>query len=261
LILTAGCDRTPRDMVRVPAGEFLMGTDLVDEEGEAVSLGFPYPWYEDEHPVRRLYLESFDIDITEVTHAAYAEFVKATGHALPDPWRAGGGVPADRAQHPVTHVSWYDANDYCRWRGKRLPTEEEWEKAARGPEGFSYPWGNEFDPARANLSRGPFLFGDTQPVGTRTDGESPYGAKDMIGNVWEWTDSWYLPYPGNPARHEPFGMRYRVTRGLSYIGVGHHPPEVYMKAVAVTARASYRSYDFPTSRVADVGFRCAKSAR
>lgn len=249
----------PSDMVRVPGGEFIMGTDEVDEEQMALALGLPNPWYEDEHPARRVHLPSFYIDRFEVTHAHYEKFVRETGHPHPPDW-AGGRYAPRRANYPVAHVSWYDARDYCLWRGKRLPTEAEWEKAARGPDGRKYPWGNRFDPNRANVARKAEMYGSTAPVGQYEDGRSPYGAYDMIGNVWEWTDSYYKPYPSSAADNEYFGEEYRINRGLSFVAVGHYPSRLYLKVASVVARASFRSFDVPEARLLDVGFRCAVSA-
>jgi formylglycine-generating enzyme required for sulfatase activity len=256
----SACQNKPGDMVRVPAGEFLMGTDDVDAENEALDFGLPHPWYEDEHPLHRVNLPSFFIDATEVTNDLYKKFVEATRHPLPDDW-ANGTYPGGKAKFPVAYVNWFDADAYCRWAGKRLPTEEEWEKAARGPDSLKYPWGNLFGSAPANIAKGPVMVASAVAVGQYEGGKSPYGAYDMIGNVWEWTDSWYRPYPGNDSRNENFGRVFRSTRGLSFMGVGHYPGETYTKVASIIARASFRSYDYPNSRLTDLGFRCARSVR
>lgn len=260
LLGLSACQKKPGDMVRVPAGEFLMGTDDVDAENEALEYGLPHPWYEDEHPLHRVNLPSFFIDAYEVTNERYKKFVEATRHPLPDDW-TNGTYPAGKEKFPVAYVNWFDADAYCRWAGKRLPTEEEWEKAARGPDSLKYPWGNFFGAAPANIAKGPVMAAASVAVGQYEGGKSPYGAYDMIGNVWEWTDSWYLPYPGNEARNENFGRVFRSTRGLSFMGVGHYPGEAYTKVASIIARASFRSYDFPNSRLTDLGFRCARSVR
>lgn len=260
LIGLSACEKTPGDMVRVPAGEFLMGTDDVDADNKALDHGLPHPWYEDEHPLHRVNLPSFFMDVTEVTYEQYKKFADATRHPLPEDWTSGT-YPAGRARFPVAYVNWFDAEAYCRWAGKRLPTEEEWEKAARGPDSLKYPWGNFFAPAPANVAKGAVMIASSVAVGQYKDGKSPYGAYDMIGNVWEWTDSWYRAYPGNNARNENFGQVFRVTRGLSFMGVGHYSGEAYTEVASIIARASFRSYDFPTSRLTDLGFRCARSVR
>lgn len=245
-------------MAWIPPGEFIMGTDEVDEEHEALQLGFPRPWFEDERPLRKASLDGFYIDLYEVTRQEYEEFASATGRPLPDRWTDLRDAPEQR-NHPVTDVDWYDADDFCRWAGKRLPTEEEWEKAARGPDGLKYPWGNRFDLRRAQLSPGADILLETAPVGSYPAGVSPYGVYDMIGNVWEWTGSWYLPYPQSPFRSKDFGMKYRAVRGLSYHSLGHYPDGAYERVVEIYARAGARAYDPPTERLEDLGFRCAKS--
>jgi formylglycine-generating enzyme required for sulfatase activity len=249
----------PPGMVLIPAGPFLMGTDDVDTDQEALSVGFPHPWYEDEHPLRTIDLPAFYIGQYEVTNDDYQEFVTA-GYRAPPDW-VKGAFPQGRAAFPVVYVSWYEAMDYCHWRQMRLPTEAEWEKAARGPKGLKYPWGETFDPARANIATGPSLAGSTRAVGQYDAGKSPYGVYDMIGNVWEWTDSWYQPYSGNRAVNENFGTTYRVNRGLSFMSIGHIPADQALQVESIIARASFRSYDYPSSHVADVGFRCAKSLK
>lgn len=246
-------------MVRVPAGEFLMGTDEVDRESLGVEMGLPVPFYEDENPLHRVSLPAFLIDRYEVTNRKYKKFVDAVDRRVPDNWQ-NKTYPPGQENFPVTFVNWFDANDYCRWEGKRLPTEEEWEKAARGTNGRKYPWGNNFSPDHAHIAAGSAMFGSAIEVGIHESGKSPYGVYDMIGNVWEWTHSWYLPYEGNKSSRKEFGRVFRVTRGLSFMSVGHYDRETYNKAAAVIARTSFRSFDDPSSRLADVGFRCAKAA-
>ena len=260
LLLMIGCQKTPPGMARVPSGSFLMGTDEVDENQEALEVGFPHPWYEDEHPLHRLDLPAFYIDQYEVANAQYKKFIDETRRHPPQGW-INRTYPEAQENHPVVFVNWYEADAYCRWLGKRLPTEAEWEKAARGSQGQKYPWGNSLDPNLANIAGGAVMFASSSPVGQHEAGKSPYGAYDMIGNVWEWTDSWYEPYPGNRAQNENFGQKLRVTRGLSFMSVGHFMEEDYLKVASIVARASFRSYDFPTSRLADVGFRCAQSTK
>lgn len=158
-LFVAGTDGRP--MVLVPEGEFLCGPDRV-----------------------KISLPAFYIDRFPVTNADYKRFVQATRHEEPAHWRRGTW-PEGKADHPVVQASWESAAAYARWAGKRLPTEEEWEKAARGTDGRLYPWGNAFDPAKCNSSEGGIW--DTTPVGKYSPaGDSPYGAADMAGNVWEW---------------------------------------------------------------------------
>ena len=258
LVSLASCSGRS-DTVTVPAGEFLMGSDREDIRREGLRYGFPTPWFEDERPARKVNLPAFEIDRHEVTAKEYRRFTEATRHRTPSGW-LNGTYPSGTGDYPVVDVDWYEASDYCRWAGKRLPTEEEWEKAARGTDGRLYPWGNVFDPAHANIAPDPAISGRPVPVGGYPSGKSPYGVDDMIGNVWEWTDSWYLPYPGNGQYNPNFGMKQRVVRGLSFNPVGHYPKEVYAKVLAVFARASARSYEPPSVLLEDLGFRCAKSA-
>jgi len=139
-------------------------------------------------------LHGYFIDKYPVTNEQYAEFIQETDYFSPEEW-IDGKYPDHKARHPVTGVSWDDARQYCQWRSKktghqvRLPTEQEWEKAARGPYGFNYPWGNKLDVQRCNIGQGPS--GDTNRVDTYPQGISPYHCWDMCGNVWEWTDTWF----------------------------------------------------------------------
>jgi formylglycine-generating enzyme required for sulfatase activity len=257
-LTSGGCATVPKGMVRVPAGPFVMGTAQVDEDQDAVSLGLPEPWFADERPARTVTLPTFYIDRTEVTNRAYGTYIAAHPEAsAPDDW-SRRQVPPGKEDHPVAYVTWHHADHFCRWLEKRLPTEAEWEKAARGPDGLAYPWGNAFDRRKANVSKGPFDRGKTQPVGSHPDGASPYGALDMIGNVWEWVEDDYGPYPGNDTGVEAFHGGFKAMRGLSFEAVGHFPPPTYGEVVAKSARAAFRGYDQPAARLRDVGFRCAK---
>ena len=249
-----GCPKSlqsPQGMVLIPAGEFIMGTDKVDTEGKAAEFGTVKPWYLDEHPKHKVRLETYFIDQHEVTNSQYKEFVEATGSRPPEDWE-GGRIPQGRETYPVTFVNWYDADRFCRWKGKRLPTEAEWEKAARGTDGRDYPWGNEFDPTKANT--GDTGIGDLAPVGQFEAGKSPYGAYDMSGNVWEWTADWYKPYPGSDYMSEAYGEKYKILRGSSWGGTGHYTlPYFY--------RTSYRFYINPEGAFPDAGFRCAQDRK
>ena len=237
-------------MVLVPAGEFLMGSDAGDP---------------DERPQRCVYLDAFEIDRYEVTNIQYRRFLLATGRNPPQRWPEryvaflpgrdpdwhGTDFPADEATYPVAAVNWEDASAYCAWAGKRLPTEAEWEKAARGMDGRTYPWGDSWDPGRANV--GATGVGYTQPVGSYPVGASPHGVLDMAGNVWEWVadlyDRQYYAYAPNRNPMWPeSGTGERILRG----GAWDSPPD--------HVRASYRNathFFGPNHRA---GFRCARNA-
>jgi iron(II)-dependent oxidoreductase len=223
-------------MVTVPAGSFLMGNNL----------------------------DAFYIDKYEVTNGRYRAFVEHTGHRQPteadNPFFSG-------EQHPAIGVSWNDARAYCRWRGGALPSEAQWEKAARGTDGRTYPWGN----AAANGDRAvmdlggpcgrssweapptgpvPGEFCSTMPVGSKPRGGSPYGLMDMAGNVWEWCEDWYddTYYRRNPTQNPrgPGEGEFRVVRGSSW----HHLPH-YLET---SARFRFA----PDNRSTYVGFRCVQ---
>lgn len=234
-------EKDGKEMVLVPAGEFLMGS--LAGEGE-----------DDEHPQHRVYLDAFYMDKTEVTNAEYKRFVDATGYRAPDLWtwgNANGQIPVGLENHPVW-VSWEDAAAYARWAGKRLPTEAEWEKTARGTDGRTYPWGNDWDPAKANTFEVAVGQGKTTPVGNYPAGVSPYGVLDMAGNLWEWCADWYSEdyYGRSPASNPtgPVSGIDRVLRGGSCLF-----PHLY-------ARCAYRSRDNPALRKGDYGFRCCLSS-
>ncbi len=224
-------------MVLVPAGEFTMG----DNQGD-----------DDERPAHRVYLDAFSMDQYEVTVGMYAAFLKATGTAPPPDWKI-----MNQAQHekrPVVNATWADAATYCKWAGKRLPTEAEWEKAARGNDGRTYPWGND-SPTRLHAS-----FGKTKwdnhaalvPVGTFEDGKSPYGIYDLAGNVSEWVSDWYdygNYYKNSPGQNPkgPTTGDFKVIRGGSW----NSDPQFL--------RTASRYANWPTVQDDNNGFRCAKT--
>jgi formylglycine-generating enzyme required for sulfatase activity len=223
-------DRDPVDTVAVPAGDFLMGSSDPDA-------------HEDERPATPVFVAAFRIDRVEVTNARYRRCVEA---GVCTPPVAAGGTDRSSGELPVSLVSWAQAAAYCRWVGKRLPTEAEWEKAARGTDGRRYPWGDAFRPDQANVG----YTSGSSPVGGHPESASPYGALDMAGNVWEWTSSLYRPYPydGNDGREDPGARGARVNRGGSWYYTAWY------------SRASYRATaDQAYRRVADLGFRCVRS--
>jgi len=220
------------EMLFVPAGDFLMGS----RDGDP-----------DEAPPRRVTVPAFYIDKFEVTHEQYANFVNATGHRAPIDWPKGV-MPPNLAKHPVVNVTFADAEAYAKWAGKRLPTEAEWEKAARGSSGFIYPWGNS--PTGKKTASGDLAKQHTWPVGSFPDDQSPFGVMDMAGNVWEWTSSWYDVYPGNENLEIEFGKKFRVIRGGGAID--------YYGAIS-TRRCADRARSVPYGTYDALGFRCVKN--
>jgi formylglycine-generating enzyme required for sulfatase activity len=249
-------------MVRVPAGEFTLGS-LAD--------------HEDERPPRQIYLDAFDIDRYEVTNAQYRRFLLASGGRSPQHW-SDQEYPPGQMDWPVTGVSWAEAEAYCTWAGKRLPSEAEWEKACRGPEGSIYPWGDGWDAQRLNTGihlpllwpssvediwrlLGPIPAGEDYPhpasVGSYPQGASAYGVLDMAGNATEWVLDWYnwqgyqdLPERnpvglGPPWNHSVRGSAWVDTDGQQYL-------------VEDLSRCSKRNSSH-TSNDPRLGFRCARS--
>lgn len=177
---------SPVRMAVVPAGVFLMGSTLQEVQLLSAAYGYEPSWFEGELPQRQVDLPAFAIDRYPVTHAQFAAFCLATGHPPRQNWPSGL-PPAELHDHPVNFVSQADALAYAAWVGMRLPTEEEWEKAARGIDGRRFPWGNSFDPdaCRWGGDPGPGGFG-TVPVTAHPRGVSPFGVQDMVGNLAEW---------------------------------------------------------------------------
>ena len=257
-----------RSMVAIPGGEFIMGSDAGRD---------------DERPAHTVYLDAYELDRYEVTNAQYRRFLLATGGRPPRYW-TDNSYPSGQADYPVVGVSWDDADAYCRWAGKRLPTEAEWEKACRGTDGRVYPWGETWEPGRANVdaagwdfggatqdaaagtiwdaawarlslppgSRGPLL----QPVGSHLDGASPYGVLDMVGNASEWVADWYnwSDYSRLPARNPvvtgpPWN---HCLRGSAWADPAGTP--AWTQALSrCAARNSAHEVSDPR-----VGFRCAR---
>ena len=230
------------DMVLIPSGEFTMGSsdnEIVDIINKFGGKAKPV-WYKNETPKKKVFVKDFYIDKYEVANSQYKRF--KTDHV----------ISFGRDNHPAVNIKWAEADAYCRWLGNRLPTEEEWEKAARGTDGRQFPWGNDFDKAKANTAASGLggearvgsykeettasLFpGGTVPVGSLEKGVSPYGVHDMAGNVWEWTDTWYDKEKG-----------LKVLKGGSWIA----PP--------ISARSAVRLADNPFVMSNDYGFRCVK---
>jgi iron(II)-dependent oxidoreductase len=244
----------PKDhakMVFIPAGEFVMGT--TPAQVEELLRGFP-DWkregFANEQPAHVVYLDAYWIDKTEVTNAQFARFVRETGYKAEGGWQEEDG----KEQHPAVKVSWNDAVAYAQWAGKRLPTEAEWEKAARGEEGRVWPWGNVWEETRCNFRGRADGYGGTAPVGSFPQGASPYGCLNMAGNVWEWCADWYeADYYGNSPERNPAGPpsgEKRVLRGGSWII--SYPNFV---------RCAYRYSFDPRLGHGSYGFRCAKTPR
>lgn len=213
---------------------------------------------EDEKPPHAVFLDAFYIDQYEVTASRYAKFMNETGRSKPKYWDLV--QLSSQGDRPVVGVTWNDAKAYCQYYNKRLPTEAEWEKAARGTDGRIYPWGNDPPtPTRTNFNRydaswGTDLYSERlKPVGSYDAGKSPSGAYDMAGNVWEWVADWYdVNYYRNSPKQNPKGPQtggFRVLRGGSW------------GDVAVVLRASDRLRSDPPYWSTYVGFRCAKDAR
>ena len=226
--------KTSGSMAFIPAGEFVMGSN---------------ERWDDEAPEHMSSTGAFYIDLNEVTNADYKKFTNSSEKITPHHWPEGN-IPKDKENHPVVYVSWFDASEYCAWAGKRLPTEQEWEKAARGEVGLIYPWGNEWSLDKSN---NPYKHSTgTEPVGSYPDGRSPYGLYDISGNVWEWVDSYYLPHPGNPVTRAEYGKDKRVLKGGSWF-------DCLSYGCGLSAPTFNRSFFTPEVKNNSFGFRCAKT--
>lgn len=233
-------------MVYIPEGEFLMGSNE-DELAEIKKVygkrgGIEGYLFEKEKPKRKVFVKSFYIDKYEVTNAQYKKFIDATGHTPPRGWNKGK-YPTGKANNPVLYVNWHDAKAYAKWAGKRLPTEEEWEKAARGTDGRTFPWGNKYDPeltctaesVMENIEEGICNVTTGIPVGTAKGDVSPYGVHDMGGNVREWTESWFIAEKGE-----------KVVKGGSWVDL------------SPKARCASKDGVNPNGISHIIGFRCVR---
>lgn len=239
-----GKDRAP--MVEISAGSFPMGVPPGDRDGGR-----------DEYPRHEVFLDPFLIDQFEVTNGRYIEFVKSTGHRAPqnpiNPTRnlwQGDTITESLAERPVINVDWFDANAYCQWAGKRLPTEAEWEKAAKGTSDRRFPWGN-VEPTTKHLNYNQRWIGEKtlMPVGSYEAGKSPYGVYDVVGNVWEWVNDWYDAryYEKSPSKN-PTGPQEGTKKVIRGAGWQNETP---------TVRIFTRVDSDPTMRNESTGFRCA----
>ncbi|HEX7767812.1 MAG TPA: SUMF1/EgtB/PvdO family nonheme iron enzyme [Nitrospira sp.] len=243
-----GKDGAP--MVLIPEGSFPMGVPHGDRDGGR-----------DEYPRHDVFVNNFYIDKFELTNGRYLEFVKAINHRIPqNPKNAtrnlwqGDTITESLADRPVVNVDWADAQAYCQWAGKRLPTEAEWEKAAKGTADRRFPWGN-VEPTNKHLNFNQQWIGEKtlMPVGSYELGKSPFGVYDMAGNVWEWVNDWYDAkyYEKSPAKN-PTGPDSGTKRVLRGSGWQNETP---------TVRIFTRVDSDPTIRNESTGFRCAMDAR
>jgi formylglycine-generating enzyme required for sulfatase activity len=262
--------QSPKDevpgMSLVPAGEFWMGRMVSYYYDRIQWLFRPYM---DDRPVHSTYVDAFYMDKYEVTNTDYARFTEATARGKPWHW-GGGKITAGQENWPVYNVNWEDAQAYCSWAGKRLPTEAEWEKAARGGlDRKSYPWGDELTEAQ---KKDDSRYGEQSPAKKRAhyafpNGPAPVGSYpatgydlyDLVGNVWEWTADWYEReyYVLSPEKNPkgPDTGKYKVLRGGGWSTKGQNIPQKY-DLLAVHSR----NYADPTQSSNSFGFRCAKSA-
>jgi formylglycine-generating enzyme required for sulfatase activity len=234
----------PTEMITIAPGDFIMGSSEKDIEWAARTFfSESLDYYRDETPAHSVNLQAFKIDITEVTMVQYRSYMEQTGVSAP---KFMDNERFNKDRQPVVGVTWQEAADYCATVGKRLPTEAEWEKAARGVDRRYYPWGNEPDETKANVRGKKDGYRYSAPVGLDQYGASPYGIRDMAGNAWEWTADWYQPHPGNTHPNDFYGKQFRVIKGGSWF------------SNMDLARITVRGKNLPNRRHNYIGFRCAK---
>ncbi len=225
----------PGEMVKIPAGEFIMGSD-VDPMGKKKPGTYS--------PAHKVNLPDYWIDKYEVTNGEFLKFTTQSDYKVEGDWRSVYRMGME--DYPVAKVTLDDAKAYAKWAGKRLPTEAEWEKAARGEKGLDYPWGNTWESGKANTYENALR--ERVEVGKMAGDVSPYGVHDTMGNVQEWTSSAYKAYPGGPnPKHPDFKRGYNVVRGASFNLWGNDKKNPFK----IWNRGGY----FP-KYVGDIGFRC-----
>jgi len=234
-----------QDMILIPAGPFFMGSSENDIKWAAKQFhSESLDWYRDETPLHEVTLPDFKIDKFPVTVRDYERFREATGKPAP---REHDNARFNHPKQPIVALSWQEAQDYCHWVKKRLPTEQEWEKAARGTDARYYPWGNEPDALNANIRGKGDTYRYSNQVGAIPENVSPYGVMDLAGNVWEWTEDWYQPHPGNQYENDLYGKQFKVIKGGSW----HSNMDL--------ARGSVRGKALPDQIKNYIGFRCVKT--
>ncbi len=245
-----------KEMVPIPAGAFIMGSDWETFYGTTIPESMHAR--RDETPIHVAHLNGYRIDRHPVTNGEYARFVEATRTSPPRHWK-NGICPTTDLNLPVVNITWQQAQAYATWIGKRLPTEAEWEKAARGFDGRLYPWGNEFAVDKcSSLGKSHDTQGlegtpipHIEPVGSHPDGASPYGVEDMAGNVWEWTADHYQAYPNSKFQIKESEQEDHVIRGGSWKEVHDRTPHLYF-------RCATRWHVPPRYSANNIGFRCAR---
>ncbi len=227
-----------KSMVLIPKGEFTMGSHHHSDE-----------------TMHKVVLDAYYIDKYEVSNKDYGDFMKATNHPAPAYW---DDPRLNKSNQPVVGVNWFDATAYCEWKGARLPTEAEWERAAKGPKEYDYPWGNTFDAKKANFGQN---VGATVPVDSHSEGASGFGLHHMAGNVFEWVSDWYDPdyYKTSPALNPqgpPKGYNFANQGQVKSLKGGS------WLAPQTSLHGSHRFWNQPANNSYGVGlgFRCAKSA-
>ena len=236
-------DQDRSQMASIPGGEFKMGVDQKRVKWMRKNIGGTGDDYKASVPKHMVNLKPFKIDNYEVSNRRYEKFIKATKRKAPRHWR-GNTYRRKQEDYPVVNVSWPDAAAYCKWAGKRLPTEAEWNTAAAGKKGLLFPWGRKFRDIRANTARERYRA--LTITGRYEKGVSAFGCYDMAGNVWEWTASIFKPYPGSALSDNEVEQNMRVVRGGSFKEKPFMTTTVYRKKLK--ADGIYK----------DVGFRCAR---
>jgi len=272
-----GSTDVPKGMAYIPFGTSIMGIEkdpsqTASASNESQSMydrRMSMPWskeaFHDEGPAHWVVTDGYFIDKYEVSNQDFGEFMKSTGHAAPAYW---DDPRLNKPEQPVVGVNWFDAKAYCEYQGKRLPTEAEWERAARGPNGYQYPWGNQLDPGKANYAKN---HSATLPVNSLPEGASPYGLHHMAGNVFEWVEDWYDPhfYQKTPHPVNTVGPLKPIWLG----GTGTYVDRLTVGAKRVIRGGSWiaaepsittthRFWNHPSNNSygLGLGFRCAQTA-